>query len=116
MKLPNASAARVDVTKIRDYLLSSTHPKGRDKRRVFRQLGFDDDRWLDLLRELSRAGRDGEVVKQVSTIYGTKYVIDAAIAGPRATGLVRTVWMLERGHAAPRLVTAYPLGEPNEGA
>jgi hypothetical protein len=35
VKLPNDGNAIVDVTKVRDYVLSQTHPRGRHKARVF---------------------------------------------------------------------------------
>jgi hypothetical protein len=39
--LPNANRAVVDITKLRDYSLNSTHPEGKHKARVLRSaLGF----------------------------------------------------------------------------
>ena len=35
MKLPNADRAVVEIEKLRDYCLSSSHPRGRHKARVF---------------------------------------------------------------------------------
>jgi hypothetical protein len=35
MKLPNADHAVVEIEKLRDYCLSTTHPRGRHKARVF---------------------------------------------------------------------------------
>ena len=42
MKLPRAEEVQIDVRKIRDYLLSKTHPVGRFKARVFGAVGFHD--------------------------------------------------------------------------
>jgi len=41
LKIPNGDAAIIPIEKIRDYLLSPTHPVGRYKAAVFRQLGFE---------------------------------------------------------------------------
>ena len=35
MKLPNADRAIVEIEKLRDYCLSSSHPRGRHEARVF---------------------------------------------------------------------------------
>ena len=35
MKLPNTDRAVVEIEKLRDYCLSSSHPRGRRKARVF---------------------------------------------------------------------------------
>lgn len=35
MKLPNGQAAVVEIEKFREYCLSSDHPRGRHKARVF---------------------------------------------------------------------------------
>jgi hypothetical protein len=46
--LPNADEAVIDPEKLRDYLLSTEHPHGRFKARVFGALGFRADRWQEL--------------------------------------------------------------------
>ncbi|MFI3118633.1 MAG: hypothetical protein QX203_01470 [Methylococcaceae bacterium] len=35
MKLPNGTRAVIDIEKLRDYCLSTQHPEGRHKARVF---------------------------------------------------------------------------------
>lgn len=50
MKLPRGESAIVEDTKVRDYLLSSDHPIGRFKARVFRAAGYHPDHW-QLLRD-----------------------------------------------------------------
>jgi hypothetical protein len=113
VKLPNASAARVDLEKLTEYLLSETHPVGRTKAEFFQALGFTRDRPAELLAALLKLARSAEVVDQALTPFGIKYVIDGRITGPKGSAAVRTVWFIERKRAAPRLVTAYPA--PSEG-
>jgi hypothetical protein len=48
--LPNGSSAVVDPAKVRDYLLSPSHPVGRFKSAVFRALGYTQEGW-ELLRD-----------------------------------------------------------------
>lgn len=53
--------------------------------------------------------RSAEVVEQVASPHGTKYVLDGTLATPCGDPLhLRTVWIVEPGHEAPRFVTAYP--------
>lgn len=60
-----------------------------------------------MLASLLRVGRENDVVDQVLTSFGTKYVIDGTISGPSASAPLRTIWFIERKSAVPRLVTAY---------
>lgn len=107
VKLPNASAARVEFAKITEYLLSETHPVGGAKAAFFAKLGFSHERPEELLASLLSVGRENDVVDQVLTPFGTKYVIDGSITGPSASAPLRTVWFIERRSVVPRLVTAY---------
>ena len=52
VKLPNAERAYIDPRKIRDYLLSSTHPAGRPKARFFASLGYARSGWARLRKDL----------------------------------------------------------------
>jgi hypothetical protein len=51
LKLPNGDHAVVDIVKLTDYCLSTVHPRGQHKARVFAaSLGLTADQ-ADLLRE-----------------------------------------------------------------
>ena len=115
MELPNADEAYVDPGKVRDYLLPGEHLVGQHKARTFGRLGFERRDWHVLQRELLRIAREGTVVDRILTIYGIKYVVDDRINGPAGSVVVRTVWLVERGQAVPRLVTAYHIGGVDEG-
>jgi len=59
VSLPDADRAVVEDAKVRDYLLSPTHPVGRFKSVFFAALGFSADHWSllrDALLELARTG------------------------------------------------------------
>jgi Domain of unknown function (DUF4926) len=48
MVLLNSSKAVIAPEKLRDYLLSPTHPIGRYKALFFRTLGYDQTNWRQL--------------------------------------------------------------------
>ena len=56
MKLPNASRAIVDESKVVQYLLSADHPDGRSKATFFANFGFRLQRWEALVRALRDHG------------------------------------------------------------
>lgn len=109
MKLPNGDKAIVDGRKVREYLLSPSHPVGRFKSRFFVGLGFGPEHWRELaagLRQL--AGRDEAQVAEV-TEYGRKYLVIGALTGPAGRSAdVVSVWIVPQGDDIPRLVTVYP--------
>ena len=107
MKLPRAAEVQIPRKKLEGYLLSSTHPAGRFKARLFRTLGFDDVHQLErALRELAGTGT---ISAEVPTTFGRKYIVDGLLETPRGTRVaLRTVWIQARETEAPRLVTAYP--------
>ena len=108
MKIPGGERAIVDVTKVRDYLLSREHRVGSAKARFFTQLGFDHQNWPALRDELLHFAQE-EAELGSATRFGQKYVVRGTIAGPsgRAEHIV-VVWIILKGEECPRFVTAYP--------
>ena len=108
MELPNAARAVVDPSKVRDYLLSETHPVGRFKAAVFMALGYRSARWEILRADLVAIGRTGAAVRGQAGPYGQKYHVDAILTGPSGrTASFRTVWIVADGEP-PSFVTAFP--------
>ncbi len=108
MRLPNADLAVLESRKVVDYLLNAVHPDNGGKAAFFESLGFarsDPDPLIEALRAVAHA----EVGSKVTSRHGDKYVIDGTLtsAGGRI-GLIRTVWIIDRGATTPRFVTAYP--------
>ena len=57
-------------------------------------------------------GRTHEVTAIVESRFGTRHIVEGELVSPDGRNpLMRTLWILEKGEAAPRLVTAYPLQE-----
>jgi hypothetical protein len=107
--LPNASLAVVESSKVRDYLLSSTHPVGRFKSVVFFALGYTQQDWMRLRDDLRSHAAIGEALAGEPGTYGRKYIVSGTLTGPNGrTSRFRTVWLLETEVSAPRFLTAYP--------
>jgi hypothetical protein len=109
MKLPNAENAIIADAKLRDYLLSSTHPEGKDKALIFFSRGFSLDRSEELRSALLSIAQKNEITKSFQSIHGMKYVVEGLLETPDKRGIfLRTVWMVDRGGTIPRLISAYP--------
>lgn len=123
MRLPNADRARVEQSKIVEYLLNREHPDGGSKARFFERFGFERPErseevvtglrteWRRLADALRWQGRGSEVTAVEESPHGTRYVVDGSMETPIGERpLVRTVWIVEHEgpERTPRLVTAYP--------
>lgn len=110
MKLPHKEKAYIPLLKIKDYLLSETHPIGKSKAKLLRSLGFNETN-IGLLKQGLLSIAHGEDVKEaVSSMHGVKYVIDGLIQTPAGeTVKVRTIWIIDKGQTHPRFVTTYPV-------
>ena len=107
--LPNASQAVVDPSKVRDYLLSSSHPIGRFKAAVFLALGYTQQNWTTLRNDLLLVAHTGEALPAEPSTYGQKYQVSAMLAGPNGRGRrFKTIWLVESDASAPKFLTAYP--------
>lgn len=111
MKVPNGASAIVDERKVRDYLLSTTHPVGRYKAQFFASLGFRREEPERLVAGL-RGVLSSDVAETMETDYGTKYVVPGKLVAPDGSvKSVVTVWIVLSGTDVPRLITAYPGGD-----
>ena len=109
MSLPNAHHALIEPNKIRDYLLSSSHPVGRFKANVFFALGYTSVHWELLRDDILALARIGEAVLGPLSPFGQKYEVDGILIGPTGrSARFRTVWILKPESEAPRFVTAFP--------
>ena len=108
-KLPNASRARVDKEKLTEYLLSPTHPDGRAKAEFFARFGFRLDNWAVLQEALQQHGRAYEVIREIRSSYGVRYVVEGPLTTPDGRDpVIWTVWIVDAGRTESRLVSAYP--------
>ena len=109
MRLPNSDRAIVDDAKVRDYLLSSSHPVGRFKSVFFLALGFSPDHWTTLRDALLELARAGDAVPGQPSPYGQKFEIRGTLTGPSGREApILTVWMISDGRDFAHFVTAFP--------
>ena len=110
MKLPNADAAVVERAKIDGYLLDVAHRYGASKARFFTHFGFRLEAWEQLAQALLEHGQKHELKRTRKTGFGPRYEVEGKLNCPNGRRpLVRSVWQMDEGEIAPRLITAYPL-------
>ena len=110
MKLPNAEAAVVERAKIEGYLLNVAHRFGASKARFFTHFGFRREAWEQLAQALLEHGQKHELKRTRKTGFGPRYEVEGKLNCPNGRRpLVRSVWQMDAGEIAPRLITAYPL-------
>ena len=108
--LPNHANAQLDVSKLRDYCLSDTHPRGRHKARVFyAALGVTaaDASWLKLQLLTGLALNEAEA--QQNDMFGQRFKVDMVISRQSKRTVVRTVWIVKEKSTSPQFVTCWVL-------
>jgi hypothetical protein len=109
VNLPNAHLAIVESDKILGYLLDPNHPYGASKARFFASFGFERNNWQVLARALRQHGLQHPVLKAKDTGFGPRYVVVGELAAPDGRcPRVQSIWQVDKGQIAPRLITAYP--------
>ena len=109
MRLPNYGKAIIEERKLRDYLLSRSHPVGRFKAKFFAAIGFDSENWAMLQGELRQVAARGEAQLVQEGPFGRKYLVLGTVTGPTGqAAAVATIWIIRSGDDMPRLVTVYP--------
>lgn len=109
MKLPKADKAQITREKIADYLLNPAHPDNGGKAGFFTRLGFYVDQWESFAAALQNLAQAGKIIQVTDSPHGQKYVIVGIIVSPTGkTARVQSIWIVDKGMDAARLVTAYP--------
>jgi hypothetical protein len=109
--LPNASSVSVDERKLTEYLLSSTHVRGRSKAKFFLGRGFRPEKWEEFADALRHHAKHNPVVQTKITFFGVNYALDCSLPTPdKSSPCIRTVWEVRPEDPRPRLITAHPLG------
>ena len=107
--LPNAKESVIESGKIRDYLLSPSHPVGRFKSVVFTSLGYTQDEWHILRDHLLELAMTVRAKQGQRSKYGQKYEVSGQLVGPSGrAAYFTTVWLIRPEETAPRFITAYP--------
>ena len=109
MRVPRADFARIDPAKVRDYLLSPSHPVGRFKAAFFGALGYTQENWRRLENDLLSMIRSKGAVPGQPSAYGQKYEVRGTLVGPSGRqAQILAVWIILPGEDFPRFVTAFP--------
>jgi hypothetical protein len=77
-----ADVAVISPEKLRDYILSPTHPDGRGKAAYLSRLGYSRTDWLRLEHDLRAQHLILDAVPGRASLYGTKYEIVGVLMGP----------------------------------
>lgn len=109
MKLPNADSAIIDAQKLAGYVLNAEHRRGGSKASLLLAFGYDPANWQRLASDLHQYHLSADVDRTRATTYGTRYEIRAALQTPSGRLLIlRSIWQIDSGATAPRLITLYP--------
>jgi len=103
MNLPNYEKAYVPKQKLSNYLLSETHAVGKAKARYFRPLGYTEENADQLADALLMIAKPEGVSQELTSRYGTKYIIDGELVTPigtRGTTTYRLGGRVTRGATA----------------
>ena len=97
MRLPGGDNVRIEDRKVRSYLLSTAHPVGRFKARVFASAGFTESNDSASISEIRRVAAVGEIASAEDTSFGKtprsggKQTIPGTLTGPAKAVQVLTV-------------------------
>jgi|SRR5580658_3327066 hypothetical protein len=109
-RLPHGALATADIRKLEDYCLNPSHPRGRHKAQIFREvlgLARDDSIWL---RDAMLAAAEGGDAKlMTSDSWGDQWRIDTQMTRQRRTVMVRSLWIIRTGEFRPRFVSCWVL-------
>ena len=82
----------------------------REQGPVLRRVWFRIEAWEVLAHALRAHGQRHEVKRTKETGFGPRYEVEGELEAPDGRQpRVRTVWQVDDGEIAPRLLTAYPL-------
>lgn len=106
--LPNYEHAIIESVKLRDYILSPTHPIGKFKAKFFEQAGYTHEYWGKLERDIREQHLSKDEMEGKPSPFGKKYEIKAPLKGPKSVIMVTSVWIILKGEEVPRLITLIP--------
>lgn len=113
--LSNNEKAFIEPAKIRDYILSPTHPIGRFKASLFKTMGYSQENWEQLIDDIRLYHLPLDAKPVEKSKYGQKYTIRGLIKGPNGKIVMfRSIWIILEGEDIPRFITIYPEGGRHE--
>ncbi|MCU6452943.1 hypothetical protein LPN01_02510 [Sphingomonas sp. A2-49] len=99
----------VEMAKIRDYLLSDSHPTGRAKAAFFRSFGFTLTDAVGLAAAIDQHGATRPVVGIRTNDFGIKHEVRCTLIAPDGRQpCIITIWLQAAGETSVRLISASP--------
>ncbi len=110
MLLPNAQSAYIPDEKLYDYCLSESHPVGKHKALVFKEvLGITIENAEVLQKAIMQAILEKEAIFQKATKFGTLYIVDFELVNEERSAIVRSAWVIPNDDSRPRMTSCYIL-------
>lgn len=107
--LPNAQKAFVQREKLTGYLLDPAHRHGGPRAVFLLGFGYGLADWWALRAALLNHARTHAVVRTRVTLFGDIFEVVGELSTPDGRNpTIKTVWMIDRGSDAPRLITLIP--------
>ena len=95
--------------KLRDYILNSSHPDGESKARFLSEIGYKQENWQILERDLRNQHLPLAASPGKKSIYGAKYEIVGPLVGPNGDRKwIRSIWIIRTGESVARFVILIP--------
>ncbi len=110
MLLPNAQNAYIPDEKLYDYCLSESHPVGKHKAVVFKEvLGIKMEEAEFLRKAILQAVLEQEAILQKTIKFGTLYIVDFELENEGKRAIVRSAWIIPNDDPRPRMTSCYIL-------
>jgi hypothetical protein len=107
--LPNVQKAFVQREKLAEYLLDLAHKDGGPKAAFLLGFGFKLAEWKTLRAALLEHARTHDVVRKRVTNFGEIFEVVGELSTPDGRNpTIKSVWMIDHGTDAPRLITLMP--------
>jgi hypothetical protein len=107
--LPNVQKAFVQQEKLVGYLLDAAHKDGGPKAAFLNSFGFKPDNWRELRTALLQHAHSHDVTRTRSTVFGSVFEVIGQLSTPDGRNpTIKSVWMIDQGADAPRLITIMP--------
>ncbi len=109
MRVPYAENARIDIRKLKDYVLNPDHENGKHKAVLWKSaLNITAEEAEELVVILLEAARTNEAKVGRFDAYGQRYTVDFLLEWKGKSAIIRSGWIIAHGSNIPRLTTAFP--------
>lgn len=108
--MPDPHMLRVEVSKIKDYLLNLDHVEGRGKAKFFLAVGFSGETIDKMVEAFRGHAAKNKIAQVIEHPYGVKTVVECFMDTPAGKPYcIRSVWNDHLDGEPPKLVTAMPI-------